>query len=126
MWVNKALFDMIVQDNKAQQTEITQKTAYIFATDARMDALRQQKTKDDLHIDWLRHRVNALEKQNTILMGKATGLAFPTPEIVPTRPGTIGGVPDFDTMPSFEDVGDDEAQRLGVAHDFEGRLAFKQ
>lgn len=87
--------------------------------------LREQKIKDDLNMDWFRHRVNALEKQNAVLMQKAAGIAMPVAEIVSTRPGTMT-VPDFQHLPSFEDVGDDEAKRLGVEHDTDGTLVYKK
>jgi hypothetical protein len=124
MWINKQLFDMIVADNKEQQVLL--RSTYVLNAEVsrECDVFRAQKVRDDSSIDWLRHRVNALEKQNTILMGKATGLFFPTPEIVPTRPGTMGGVPDFDQLPSFNDVGDDEATRLGIGHDLDGHLKY--
>ena len=89
--------------------------------------LRQQKSKDDVTIDWMRHRVNALEKINAQLLLKATGIHVPIPEIVPTRPGTLSDPPlDMTYMPSFEDVGDSEAQRLGVEHENDGTLVFRK
>jgi hypothetical protein len=125
MWVNKELFQRILDDNKRQADEIVLRIALWKESAGRCTELHIQKAKDDLTIDWLRHRVNALEKQNTILMGKATGLHFPVPEIVPSRPGTMAGTPDFDHLPSFEDVGDEEAERLGITHDLEGNLQYK-
>lgn len=87
-----------------------------------------QKAKDDITIDWMRHRVNALEKQNAVLMQKATGVAMPIPEIVPTRPGTLSQtpmmLPNLNELPSFEDVGDNEAARLGIMHDEDGTAVY--
>lgn len=129
MWVNALLFQQVLDDNKAQQSEITAKTAYTFSQAAYLEAARLQKAKDDLSLDWMRHRVNALEKQNAVLMMKATGVAMPIPEIVPTRPGSISFIGDavdspFDTMPSFEDVGDSEALRLGIKHSEDGAVEY--
>ena len=125
MWVNKALFEMIVADNKAQQTEIRDiRVAEAQGAGAYM-RLAEQKAKDDITIDWMRHQVNALSKQNALLIAKAAGIHVPVPEIVPTRPGSMT-VPDFSSMPSFEDVGDDEATRLGIAHSLGGELVFQK
>jgi hypothetical protein len=125
MWVNKQMFDMIVADNKAQAEEITALNIQVIEAQERAINLRTQKAKDDISIDWLRHRVNALEKQSAVLMNKAAGILLPVPEIVPTRPGTMSDIPDFDTMPSFEDVGDTEAQRLKVKHDEDGNVLYQ-
>jgi hypothetical protein len=125
MWVNKQMFDMIVADNKRQQDELTRVHQNLAGFQQLAKDLYAQKAKDDLSIDWMRHRVNALEKQNAVLMNKAAGILLPVPEIVPTRPGTMSDIPDFDTMPSFEDVGDTEAQRLKVKHDEDGNVLYQ-
>lgn len=121
MWVHQALFQRILDDNDAQNIQIGLSQRRCTELETRCTGLREQKTKDDITIDWMRHRVNALEKQNAILMGKATGLAFSVPEIVPTRPGTLS-MPSFDTLPDFEDVGDDKAKELGLLHDAQGQV----
>lgn len=124
MWINYQLFHMILDDNKLQALQLGIAHKLQAEASERCAVLREQKVKDDLWVEWLRHRVNALEKQNTVLMGKVTGLHFATPEIVPTRPGTMGGVPDFDSLPSFEDVGEVEAVRLGLSHDLDGNIIY--
>jgi hypothetical protein len=63
----------------------------------------------------MRHRINALEKERSILLMRAAGIALPVPEIVPTMPRSTA--PGFDALPSFEDVGDGEAARLGLSND---------
>jgi hypothetical protein len=125
MWVNKVLFDTILADNKAQADRIAAVWNTCHALQAKHDAALAQKAKDDISIDWMRHRVNALEKQNAILMQKAAGILLPVPEIVPSRPGSMT-VPDFAHLPSFEDVGDEEAKRLGVSTDDFGFLQFQE
>jgi hypothetical protein len=124
MWVNKELFQRVLDDNKQQADTIQTQIIGLTSLHGESQLLKTQKAKDDSHIDWLRHRVNALEKQNAVLMQKAAGIAMPVPEIIPTLARTIGGTPDFDHIPSFEDVGEDEARRLGIDHDDEGRLTY--
>ena len=127
MWVNKGLFDMIVADNKAQQTEIKDiRVAESQGAGAYMK-LAEQKAKDDLTIDWMRHRINALERANSILMNKVSGVSMPVPEIVASRPGTMSPIPESMThMPSFEDVGEAESERLGIFHNAEGELDYRK
>lgn len=125
MWVNKQLFEMIVNDNKRMQLDNQKLQVECAVASNTTSNLRAQKAKDDLSIDWLRHRVNALEKQNAVLLQKATGVAMPVPEIVSTRPGSLSVPPaDFDHMPDFEDVGDEAAKRLGISHDEHGNISF--
>jgi hypothetical protein len=125
MWVNKILFETILVDNKAASVSLSERWGELRASEAQRAMLREQKAKDDMTIDWMRHRVNALEKQNAILLQKAAGVIMPVPEIVPTRPGSMS-VPDFNYMPSFEDVGDEVAKQLGIRHDGEGKLADRE
>lgn len=124
MWVNKQFFEMVIADNKAMAEKNTQwqNTAHVLQT--KHDDALAQKVRDDLSIEWLRHRVNSLEKQNAVLLQKVAGVAMPIPEIVPTRPGTMT-VPDFSQMPSFDDLGDEDARRLGVAVDDFGYIQFQ-
>ncbi len=125
MWINRDFFNTLTEDHGEQIEQLKQKAAEVAALVAENRQILVQKAKDDLTMDWLRHRVNALEKQNTVLLQKATGLAFATPEIVPTRPGTMT-VPDFAHLPSFEDVGDDEAVRLGIRHTEDGEVSYSR
>jgi hypothetical protein len=125
MWVNKILFETILVDNKAASVSLSERWGELRASEAQRAMLREQKAKDDMTIDWMRHRVNALEKQNAILLQKAAGVIMPVPEIVPTRPGSMS-VPDFNYMPSFEDVGDEVAKQLGIRLDEEGKIADRE
>ncbi len=125
MWVNKILFNTILADNKTMTERIAAvwNTCHILQT--KHDDALAQRIKDELTIDWMRHRINALEKERAVLLSKVAGIHLPTPEIVPTRPGSLSELPvDFPSMPSFEDVGDDEARRLGIRHDEAGNAQY--
>jgi hypothetical protein len=123
MWVNRALFERTLTDNMNKMNEIAVLNYDRVKLESAVTEMRTQKAKDDMTIDWMRHQVNALSKQNSIMMAKVAGVHFPVPEIVPTRPGTLT-IPDFSSMPSFEDCGPDEAVRLGIEHDAEGQLVY--
>jgi hypothetical protein len=122
MWISRQFFDMVLSDNKRQQFDMQKLQAECAVGEARVAALREQKAKDDITIDWMRHRVNALEKEKAALL-VSKGINISVPEIVPTRPGTVSSTPPgFDHLPSFEDVGDEQASKFGVAHDDLGHL----
>ena len=127
MWVNRALFDMIVADNKDQQESIKDSRVAEASISGSYMKVVEQKAKDDLTIDWMRHRINALERANSILMNKVSGVSMPVPEIVASRPGTMSPIPESMThMPSFEDVGEAESERLGIFHNAEGELDYRK
>lgn len=73
--------------------------------------LKQQLTKADLQLDFLRMKVNQLEAQNAALLDKAYGVKVPVPEIArkPKAPSPDGVNFDF-----FNDVGDEMARKLGL------------
>lgn len=119
MWVNRKYFESMVTRVELQEGEIRLHREQLVALETENKMLMAQKVKDDITTDWMRHRVNELTKQNAVLLQKAAGVNVPVPEIVPVRPGTMT-VPDFSSMPSFEDVGDEEAQRLGIKHTEDG------
>jgi len=125
MWINRQFFEMVIADNKRQQDEMRVVHAEALSTAAVNTTLLAQKAKDDITVDWMRHRINALEKHNALLLAKVAGIHVPVPEIVPTRPGTLSEFPSFQSMPSFEDVGEDEAKRLGISHAEDGLLVYK-
>jgi len=124
MWVNKILFQTVLDDNKRLSEDCNRLAAMNHRMAGSVSDARAQKAKDDISIDWMRHRINALEKERTTLVQKIAGVSLPTPEIVPTRPGTISELPtDFNSLVEhFEDVGDNDAQKLGIAHDEQGFL----
>lgn len=89
--------------------------------------------------DWLMQHVNRLENERRILTQARLGLSFPVPIIerqdqAPPGidPGSVHGTPD-ESIPlaqamaaTMEDVGDDQARALGIAHDELGHVVYKQ
>jgi hypothetical protein len=123
MWVNRKFFEGILETCRQHEERSNQDRGLIGGYQAREILQITQKAKDDITIDWMRHRINSLEKMNALFMQKIAGIALPVPEIVPTRPGSMT-IPDFSAMPSFEDIGDAEARALGIQHDEAGELMF--
>lgn len=122
MWINRKYFESIVANCELHLRNVMSLGSENVSLRTRAQELTAQKAKDDITIDWMRHRINALEKERAVLVQKAAGISLPVPEIVPTRPGTMSAPPSFDSMPTFDDVGDAEAARLGLRHDDHGFL----
>lgn len=123
MWVNKQLFQMVLNDNKQQAIEVMRQIAETTSAQAAATSLSIQKTKDDVTIDWMRHRINALEKERTILLQTVAGITLPTPEIAKSEPRTVAA-PQFGM--AFEDMGDAEAVKLRITHDEGGNIVYDQ
>jgi len=130
MWISKAhakVLDNIIHEQKDEMSRLRSDIIDFRIKDGVAGAVLiekvTQKAKDDITIDWMRHRINALEKEKASLL-VARGIAVSVPEIVIARPGTMSAPPEFGSMPTFEDVGDDAAKKFGLAHDEEGHLVL--
>ena len=86
----------------------------------RAHCLSEQNKAHLVTQDFLRLRVNQLEKERAILLRHVTTIGIPVPQIEETPPSRV----DYGEMPSFEDVGDDEALRLGVSHNPDGSIRY--
>lgn len=72
--------------------------------------LKQQLTKADIQLDFLRMKVNQLEAHNAALMEKAYHIQVPVPEIARKSNQS----PDSINFDFFNDVGEEEARKLGL------------
>jgi hypothetical protein len=118
MWVSKLLFDMIVVDNKELHDAIKDSNVSEAKMVGSYSKLSEQKAKDDITIDWMRHRINALVNENAVLMNKVTGLNIPVPEIARAGSMTIPAPAGrFNDALHFQDIGDEEAAKQGITND---------
>jgi hypothetical protein len=83
-------------------------------------ALERQTLVFTTTLDWLRVRVNQLERERAALLFNQTGIKFPVPEIVNTSEAKKS----LDEAPSFEDPGDEAAAQLGITHALDGTLLY--
>ena len=72
------------------------------------DMLKAELTAARINSDWLRLQFNQLQAENKALLERAYGIRVPVPELVSKTEKT------FDLHALFNDVGDDEASRLGM------------
>ena len=79
--------------------------------------------------NWLMLRVTAMEKERAVLIERMFGVKIPVPEISPAPselPNPFGqSGPLNDLANLFNDMSDEDAQRLGISHDAEGRVVYK-
>ena len=108
MWINRQTYEHLVFDGVKRNEE------------ARV--LDAQNRVLQVNLDWLRVRVNQLEHERAQLLFNYTGVKVAVPEIqrAPETP-----VHPLNELPSFADVGEAEAARLGIEWDAEGHVIYK-
>ena len=102
-------------------------------TDARAELRGMQNAQQSLMttMDWMRVRLTQLEHERAVLIQNFMGVTIAVPTIEQEKPVRVAGTPrsDFDhplhAMPSFDDVGDDEARRLGITYNPDGTVHYK-
>lgn len=107
MWIPSAvlkLFQVNYDEHRQLREDLT-------VCRVKCDILELQLVQAHSSFNWLCIRVNDLENQNKALIEKAIGIKVPAPQIA------IKG-PTLDDMikqtPSFEDIGDELAKKLGI------------
>lgn len=75
-------------------------------------------------MDWMRHRINALEHERAMLLFKNYDLKVAVPQ-VEYNPVPVSKV-DYTATPSFDDVGDEEAEKLGITYAPDGTLLYSE
>lgn len=106
-WLSKSVFGIL---EVAKDTVDDVKRNLAVAA-AERDLLKQQLTKADLQLDFLRLKVNQLEATNAALMEKAYGVNVPVPEIARKSKTPTHDAINFDF---FNDIGDERARELGL------------
>lgn len=71
-------------------------------------------------LDWLRVRVTQLEMERAQLLFNYTGVRVPTPAITRAEEHPDPNI----ALPNFDDVGDEEAARLGIGWNPDGTVRY--
>jgi hypothetical protein len=108
MWISRAEYDVLMQRALGAQGE--------------RDAMQRQVDSQKTNQEWMVLRLTQLEHERAQLIYRYMDIKITVPTIeldVPVTPesSTIGN-----DLPSFEDVGDDEAKRQGLDWDANGRV----
>lgn len=78
--------------------------------------LREANAAHKTTLDWARVRLTQVEHERNQLLFNFTGVKVLTPTIEEAPPPTMSRLQNsIDQMPTFEDVGDEEAARLGLS-----------
>lgn len=111
MWITAELFGKL-------QTELGRAQG-----EAR--SLAEQNRALLTNLDWMRARLNQVEHERAILLETYMGVRVPVPtlrqEIYQGESGNRGLNPDA----LFADIGDKEAERLGVGWNMNGEIVYK-
>lgn len=108
MWVKRAEYDKLMERALIAQGE--------------REALQRQVDSQKTTTDWMIHRMTQLEHERAALLYRYMDIKITVPELVPDAPRTEASqMAGFDP-PSFADVGDDEAKKLGLDWDNDGRV----
>ena len=100
MWIKRALFERLIAAAAEAQG--------IAAT-----AMTQIKVNETTQ-DWMRVRISQLEKERAQLFYQVSGVKIPIMEIERKPEPEVGANHPFNRLPSFEDMGDEEAVRQGI------------
>ena len=85
-------------------------------------AMQRQVDAQKTSLDWMIHRMTQLEHERAALIYRYMDIKITVPELVPDTPVTDQTSQIGNDLPSFNDVGDDEAKKLGLDWDKEGRV----
>ena len=98
MWVNKSIY----QDLRDE----------LVAAVTTRDTLIGHNRALETTCDWFRVRISQLEHERAILMQNYMGITVPVLSIEKDKPKNSDSP--FHATPHFNDIGDDEAKKLGI------------
>ena len=109
MWITRETFTDLLNDK--------------FDAEGEARTLAEQNKVLQVNLDWLRTRVNQLEHERAQLIFNYMGVKIAVPEIQTVKQDDVHPL---NAIPHFNDVGDAEANRLGIGWDQEGRVAYSK
>jgi len=109
MWLPGKAFDLF----KISRDTVDHQREELVTVRSERDGLKAQLAVTQANFEWLRVRINSLEAERAQLIKKAYGIDVPVPEVVRTpriQDSDLIGL----TSALFEDIGDDNAKKLGL------------
>ena len=111
MWISQGMFEELLKARAKAEGEA--------------HGLAQNNRALEVTMDWLRVRVTQLEHERAILISNYMGINVPTPTIAKVpNPGQLRD--NYHAVPHFNDIGDDEASRLGVSWNEDGTVKYSE
>ena len=108
MWIPRQTFDSV---NEAR-----------VKAEAAVHAVEIQNAQLTTHIEWMRARLTQIEFERAQLIQRYMGITMP----VPAFEDTTTTHPDPNATLDFNDVGDAEAARMGIAWNSDGTTYIKK
>ena len=85
----------------------------LVAAQAERDTQHAQISALNTTCDWFRVRITQLEHERALMLQNYLGVTIPTMSIEKVAsPASVR--PSYDPVPHFDDVGDEEAKRMGI------------
>jgi hypothetical protein len=112
MWIKAATFERLMKERYE-------------ATGVNI-ALERMATAQKATIEFMAMRLQQVEHERALLTEKFLGISLPVPVVknMPSLASTITADDLLNSMPSFEDMGDDAAAAEGVSWDETGRIVY--
>lgn len=110
MWIKRSMFEELV--NKRASAEAEART------------ISEQNKVHQANMDWMRFRISQVEKINAQFLYNISGVKIPVPEIVQKPAEAVGENHPFNRLPSFEDMGDQDAKSMGISYNTDGTVKY--
>lgn len=111
MWIRRQMFEGLISTRAMAEGEAR--------------TLAEQNKVLQANMDWMRMRISQVEKINAQFLYNISGVKVPVPEIVQAAPAqAIGENHPFNKLPSFEDVGDQQASEMGIKVNRDGTITY--
>lgn len=113
MWIKQQTFERLIEE-RAEAS-------------GRVQSLIEQVSAQKATVEWLMLRLSQVEHERAILTETFLGVKLPVPVIksAPSPASTITADDLLNSMPSFEDMGDDAAAAAGISWDEHSRVVYK-
>jgi hypothetical protein len=110
MWLDRKIYQSLRDDYTKANAECA--------------LLAQHNRAIEATMNWLTVRVTQLEHERALLLQNYLGVTVPSLSIEKVTPSTSIR-PSYDPVPHFDDIGDEEAKRMGVDWNPEtGEIAY--
>lgn len=86
------------------------------------EVLERQVASQKTTMEWMIHRLTQLEHERAQLIYRYMGIKITVPTLETETPPSPDASAIGSDLPSFDDVGDEEAKRLGLDWDNDGRV----
>lgn len=108
MWISRAAYDEMMRR--------------ALEANGAKEALERQLIAQKVTQDWLLHRLTGLEHERAQLLYRYMDVKITVPVVELDVPKTPENSSIGSDLPSFNDVGDEEAKKLGLDWDNDGRV----